>query len=223
MSVQQSSGEHPFIVLEGASGTGKTTVAGLVARALGGVAYATPPAPFIEIRDRIDAACNDHAGAAARCLFYLAGVLYAAGEIADLLRTRAVVCDRYIATTVAYHRLLGYSPSLAELAPHLRLPDLTVVLTCDDATRRRRIDGRGWSANDQVEERLRLAPAFEAELVVVTRALGGRAQLVDTTNQNPEQVAHAVLRLTVSCPVARRATSGERPRALPTAVTGRAP
>ncbi len=119
---------HPFIVLEGLSGVGKTVVGQALARTLNGVLYKTPPPPFTLIRDEVDRTCDLEA----RFFFYLAGVLHASSEIASLLKERPVVCDRYILTTDCYHRALGLMAHLDYSTLHLLQPTITVLLTCEE-------------------------------------------------------------------------------------------
>jgi dTMP kinase len=136
----------PFVVLEGADGTGKSTVAKALATALGGEYIATPPPPLSSVREQID----QTASVDVRFLYYLAGVLHASDIARKVRRSKPVVCDRYLASTIAYHKALGLSWNLAaEDIPFLN-PDITFQLTVEDeAVRLRRLSSRnGTSKSD---------------------------------------------------------------------------
>ncbi len=92
-----------LIVLEGCDGVGKTKSAIRIAEKIGGVYYKTPPGSFMGIKDEIEANGNKNL----RFLYYLLAVISAAEEIKKILKNSHVVCDRYIYSTIAYHRALG--------------------------------------------------------------------------------------------------------------------
>lgn len=152
-----------FIVLEGLSGVGKTTVGKLLAIRLNGIYYKTPPYPFPYPFDLIRGHVDQNCGLKARFLFYLSSVIYASAEIKELLKHSPVVCDRYILTTICFHRAAGLSLEINYSKPGLAIPDLTVFLTCGEEKRFSRLDSRGWSPNDRWEEIDTLSEKFEAE------------------------------------------------------------
>ncbi|HSH77156.1 MAG TPA: AAA family ATPase [Herpetosiphonaceae bacterium] len=176
-------GRYPFVVLEGLSGVGKSSVVAALAARLNGVIYKTPPEPFERIRESVDR----EYGLQARFLFYLAGVYHASEQIQQLVRQQSVICDRYLLTTVCYHKSLDVR--LADL-PYdgLFLPDLTVLLTCADLTRLARINARGWSYNDLQERNQSVEDAFLAEY------LKHDVVVVDTTEITPAAAADAILK-----------------------------
>jgi len=130
--------KNAFITIEGLSGTGKTTVAKLLARRLDARYYKTPPVMFLPIRATVDRS----AAPLARHLYYYAGIAQASEEIRVILRRRPVVCDKYVATMLAYSRAGGI---IAETpAANLILqPDLAVLLDVPDEVRLCRISLRG--------------------------------------------------------------------------------
>ncbi|MDD3399600.1 MAG: AAA family ATPase [Methanosarcina sp.] len=139
-----------FLVFEGLSGSGKTTIAELVAKSLGAEFYKTPAAPFDSIRDAIDVkVCLQ-----ARFLFYLAAVAQASSEISEILKQKSVVCDRYFLTTLCYHQAIGVGmDGISEPFTEILIqPDYTFLVVCDDEIRLQRLRDRGMSYND-IQER----------------------------------------------------------------------
>lgn len=175
---------HPFIVLEGLNGVGKTTVGKLLAERLGGEYYRTPPPPFDQIRERIDSSGDP----IVRYYFYLSSVCYASIQIGQKRRKTPVVCDRYILTTQCYHSVLGISVVNTD-SLQLEKPDLTVLLTCREPERQVRLSQRGRTHNDLEEERMGIASAFEREY-----RLSPEIFEVDTTDMAPKEVVNAILK-----------------------------
>lgn len=126
-----------FITLEGLSGSGKTTVAALLAKRLNAHYYKTPPEMFLPIRDCIEA----DATPLARYLYYYAGIVQASAEIEVLLKKRSVVCDKYLATVLAYSRAFGANPAPAT-ADLVVAPAASFFLDLPDELRMERITQR---------------------------------------------------------------------------------
>jgi len=94
-----------FIVFEGCDGSGKSSCALEFAKQINGIYYKTPPQIFESLRKPIESMQDYNL----RFYYYLSGTIYAAHEITELLNNNHVVCDRYIYSTIAYHRALGIS------------------------------------------------------------------------------------------------------------------
>jgi thymidylate kinase len=110
---------YKFIVLEGIDGA---------------TLYRTPPPGFSTTRRIID----DNAQLPSRFLFYMSSVVYASEKIRKLLLKTHVVCDRYLISTLAYHRSLGLKLKLDVDALNLVQPDFTFFLELSDETERQR-------------------------------------------------------------------------------------
>lgn len=136
-----------LIVIEGADGVGKSTLAAGLARALCAVHLATPGAPVAGVRATVHRAWA-HAPEAVQ-LFYAASVLAASREAEPwLARGTDVVVDRYLLSTLAYARARGGCLALHEVAARVRPADLTLFLHLGAVTRRERLDLRGPSTQD---------------------------------------------------------------------------
>ena len=134
-----------FIVLEGADGTGKSTLVSRVANTLGGVAYATPPKKYRQYSEKLhkDASADQHYA------FYKDAVVDASEEIRSLVSEgKTVVCDRYWISTLTYHQVMGVNAKMADFGEILQ-PDLTFLLVADPDTQIERMLVRGLDAGDK--------------------------------------------------------------------------
>jgi thymidylate kinase len=137
-----------FIVLEGADGTGKSTLTSLLAEKIGGVPYATPPKRFRKDCNRVhrDADPEEH------YRFFKEGLFEAEKEIGSLLeKGSSVVCDRYWLSTVIYHEILGAHVNREEFDSIVK-PDLTFFLVADSDTQIKRMIERGMDHGDKAME-----------------------------------------------------------------------
>ena len=133
--------KYKFIVFEGIDGSGKSTVSRYLAREIHAKLYTTPPPGFKSTRRKFDSFVK----LPSRFLFYLSSVAYASEEIKKLLQKRHVVCDRYIASTLAYHKALGVKLNWDLEQLNLVKPDFTFFLEINNEQERvRRLKERNF-------------------------------------------------------------------------------
>ena len=140
-----------FVVLEGHDAAGKTTVAEELARDLGGVYIKTPGSEYAGIRKAIDR----EASAETRLLFYLTSVSDASDKIKAMRKSRDIVCDRYIwSSIIGYAAYSGKSldevvERLQQITDHLEPPNHIILLYTNEEEQIRRLARRrNGSASD---------------------------------------------------------------------------
>lgn len=139
-----------FVAIDGLDGVGKTTLTKNIARYYGGIATDTPGVALRPVLNSVLAGLGNHQ--TARCLFYAASVLVAGHNARALADTgQFVIMDRYWLSTIAYARARGVSVDLSALESTIPVPDLTVLLTCDEAERRRRLANRLINTAEDLE------------------------------------------------------------------------
>jgi hypothetical protein len=174
-----------FESLEGLRGTGKSTVAPLLAAARGGVLVPTVPDLYGPLRREIDTRDNVEA----RMAFYLSALFTATDEIRRHLASGVpVVVDSYFARCLTNHRAFGSRLGVV-LPPDLPQP-VTYLLVCDAQERRRRLLARRKPATrwdglaEEVGEQIALAYAPFS------------THCVETTGRSPQQVVRDIIALT---------------------------
>lgn len=182
-----------FIVVESLDGVGKTTLVRGLAKILGGFAMTTPGHALRHVAADILAALGDDQ--IARCLFYSATV-HAEGARARRMADQGeiVVMDRYWLSTIAYARARGVVADLTAIEALVPRPDLTVLLTLDEAERQRRLLSRGNATAADIET---LDPTFREtvlrEMRQVRCAAGMGPIEVDITGADQAEAIRRVL------------------------------
>ncbi|WP_437029807.1 AAA family ATPase [Streptomyces sp. enrichment culture] len=130
--------DHPrFESLEGLRGTGKSTIAPMLAAAREAVLVPTVPALYQPLRHEVDKRTNVDA----RMCLYLSALFTAADEIQHHLEDGVpVVVESYFARCLASHRALG--ARLGVTLPAWLPKPVAYHLVCADDERRRRLAAR---------------------------------------------------------------------------------
>jgi dTMP kinase len=171
-----------FIVIEGADGTGKSTLAAALAQHFRATLTAEPSRAMIGqwVRANLDALPT----VALPFLFAADRAQHVAEVIAPALaRGDTVICDRYIPSSVAYQGLDAIA-----LNTSFPVPDLTILLTVSPDVARERIAAR--DALTPFEERH--AADLGARYVAALNALGWHYVTIDASAGIEEVLRGAV-------------------------------
>lgn len=175
--------ERPlFESIEGLRGTGKSTIAPMLADARKAVLVPTVPTFYQPLRREVDR----RESVEARMCFYLSALFTAAAEIRRHLSAgNPIVVESYFARCLANHRALGAGLNVT-LPPDLPQP-VTYHLVCAEGERRRRLAERDkpvsrWDA---------LAEAASGHIVDAYSLFP--MHRVDTTDRCPDEVLQAIL------------------------------
>jgi len=197
-------GGPSFLVVEGTNGTGKTTVAAALTEWLGAVAFHFPP-EFARFRE--EAGLDRGMAPTPRLAYYLAGTLHLSSLVDDELAAgRPVVCDRYAAAPLSALEADGALPPgeleawMAMVRPHLRRPDLTLLLTAEHAVAAERIGWRAGADLTPIESRSVSSPEWyrrRAEALRRHAATTGPVAELDTSALDPEAASRAAWDLVV--------------------------
>ncbi|WP_171114073.1 MULTISPECIES: thymidylate kinase [unclassified Streptomyces] len=194
-----ASHQDPFIVFEGVSGIGKSTLTKAVADRLCASTLHTLLPPHSGWSSEV----NSRLCPLPQFAFYLSGLLHAADCVRRFRTTGPVIADRYASSVIACHSAvhgIDMSESIRLLDPfraYLEPPDHTFYLRCSEAVLRRRLAAKAQqnklTADDTelftVSGRLpRLLANFEAAAHADPTAV-----VVDTDNKTPNELANWVL------------------------------
>lgn len=185
-----------FVVIEGASGVGKTTVTALLAQLL-----AERGLPVVATKEPSDAAIgqlarhgtNDYGGLALACLVTADSYHHLMSDIRPALQAGSIVlCDRYVPTSLVLQRLDGVEPVfLAHLNQHADVPDLTIFLTGDPARSAERARQRGTYSRFHDEDS-QIEAALYGTIADELVAEGWPVIQHEVADQSAEQVANAL-------------------------------
>jgi thymidylate kinase len=188
--------QGPFVVLEGVSGIGKSTLAKLLTRRLSGTSVHTLTAPHSDW----SAQANERMRALPQFAFYLSGLLHASDRIRAALPLGAVVADRYTPSVTACHaaaHAIDPTDVAALIDPfraYLVVPDHTFYLRCSPHTLRERLITKQDIKQDDTD--LFDIPGRFKQLVEnfeTVAATDPTAVLLDTDGHSPDQLADTIL------------------------------
>jgi dTMP kinase len=137
-----------FVAIDGPSGIGKTTVTGLLAGQLtarGCVAQATKEPTATPLGNLARLGTDHYQGLALACLVAADRYQHLEQEIRPALRAgQIVVCDRYVASSLVLQGLDGVPREFVwQLNQHADRPDLSIILSGDAGSARKRAERRG--------------------------------------------------------------------------------
>ncbi|MFF0451472.1 dTMP kinase [Streptomyces sp. NPDC004609] len=187
--------QAPFVVLEGVSGIGKSTLTALLARRMNATSLHTLADPHTGW----SLEANEQLRSLPQFAFYLSGLLHASDRVRQAATLGPVVADRYASSVTACHAAVhGLDP--AEVAvlidpfrPYLIVPDATFYLTCSEATLRSRMAGKLDIKQDDTDlfdvagRYKQLLENFEQ-----VAASDSTAVVLPTDDQSPDQLADRI-------------------------------
>ncbi len=182
----------PFFVFEGVDGSGKTTLAQLLAKRLNLCYYSSIPDGLLSIQEQITATHSP----IATFHFYSLCNLMRSNEYISNLNHSGVVADRYVFSTFAYHSLLLKQ----DLSAHFRIwqsdsnflwPDVVIYITASPEVIKKRIANRSQSISpqwygDKVSLEYNIPQSYERIFELVNIPI----VRIDTTNDNAEESYH---------------------------------
>jgi len=185
-----------FFVLEGIDATGKSTVAKSLAQR-GVRVVESPIRPFMGKQ-----AVIERATPFANFLFFMASNAQLASLVRENTSTDAIVCVRYVWSSIAYHVALGgltreeVSSFWKAFAHKFQIPGLAIFLSASDPERQRRfalksepVFQSGLQNNEVFQRRLKGEYSFARKLV------SWPSLDIDTTSEPPEVIVDQVLGL----------------------------
>lgn len=188
--------QHPFIVLEGVSGIGKSTLARALAARLSATLLHTLPAPHANWSTEI----NERLHALPQFAFYLSGLLHAADSVRLARTAGPVVADRYASSVLACHAAV-HEAAVEEVAqllepfrPYLETPTRTFYLGCSTESLRERLSVKRDVKQDDLD--LFAVPGRLAHLLAnfgIAQAADPTAVPLDTDGLSPDDLADWII------------------------------
>ncbi|WP_406379786.1 dTMP kinase [Streptomyces sp. NBC_01618] len=187
--------EEPFIVLEGVSGIGKSTIARLLTHRLRATSLHTLPKPHNDWSKPV----NNRLASLPQIAFYLSGLMHASDCVRSSRVASPVIADRYQASVIACHAAVRGIPidhvrQIAEpFLSYLVQPTVTFYLRCSEETLRARMNTKGDLKQDDTE--LFSVPGRLRQLLFNFETVAAddpSAVWVDTEGKTPDQLVHEI-------------------------------
>lgn len=183
--------KNKFIVIEGLDYVGKTTIVSLLAERLNGITYKTPPNFFQKIRRMVNLRNPKF-----RFYFFLTSLLLASLEIIFLKKRQHIICDRYIYTTMAYHKAAGVDVSLGFRFWEYFIfkPDRCFYLWARPEILEKRMNSRkNNSSGDMIIKNNKELREKIHENFLEFKDLF-RLEFIDTSEMNPKEIVDLILK-----------------------------
>lgn len=186
-----------FVVLEGVSGVGKSTLTALLGERLNAATIHTLPDPHTGLSPTV----NTHLKALPQFAFYLSGLLHASDRIRDAVTRGPVVADRYLSSVIACHAAV-HGAGLDQVRgliwpflPYLIQPDATFYLNGSNTALLDRMGSKTDIKKDDTE--LFEVPGRLAALrkkFASVALTDPTAAMLDTDGCSPDDLAAAVIK-----------------------------
>ncbi|MFJ7271084.1 dTMP kinase [Streptomyces sp. NPDC099050] len=187
--------DHPFLVLEGVSGIGKSSLAALLAHRINGTSLHTlapPHSGWSDEAHRMSPLPN--------LAFYLSGLLHVSDHVRRALALGPVIADRYAPSVTACQAAIhGVDTTdvdrlMAPFFPYLVVPAHTFYLRCSQATLRERMAVKDDTKQDDTD--LFGVPGRLKQLMTNFETVAANdptAIVLDTDGLTPDDLAHAII------------------------------
>lgn len=193
----------PLVVLEGTNAVGKSSVASDLAERLQAQLFHFPPA-FVTFREEVG--LDASVAPIPRVAYYLGGILHLSSLVAAAMTAGPVVCDRYAASPLGAVIADGEPPEedvlslFSAFEPYIVRPDLTILLRCDHASARARLETRSrrdGSLNVLHQRSLDSAAYFRRTHEAIRRQVYrmGPVVEIDTSGRTVEEIREAAWRV----------------------------
>lgn len=175
-----------FVSLDGVDGVGKTTIAKLLTSDGSFVYFKSPSGIFQQLRSEVDSIANP----LGRYCFYRLATQSDSTQIKGLLEKHSVICDRYIASTFAYH--VAMDPCIRNIHDEFGIlrPDFSFLLLARTEIRNQRIQNRATVKSDRMIEQ---NSDFLDRVNNCFLTLG--LVSIDTSDKKPLDVANAIMEI----------------------------
>ncbi|MBP2405950.1 dTMP kinase [Streptomyces syringium] len=187
---------NPFVVCEGVSGVGKTTLVAAVAKRLKAATLHTLPEPLNPVSGTVNANLRP----LPQFAFYLAGALHASDIAREASRRGPVIADRYVSSVVACHAAVHgltvdqVTALLEPFRPYLAVPDITFYLRSSEGSLRERMRHKADVKQDDTDL---LAVSGRLTSLLATFATVAEsdpsAVVLDTDGRTPDDLASIVI------------------------------
>ncbi|WP_234354942.1 dTMP kinase [Streptomyces sp. NRRL WC-3618] len=189
--------QEPFVVLEGVSGVGKSTLAQRLAKRLGAATIHTLTDPHTSWSDSV----NRELRPLPQFAFYLSGLLHVSDVVRQALSVGPVVADRYVVSVLACHAAVNHAglgqvqEMIAPFLPYLVVPDATFCLVSSDSSLKERMGTKTDVKQDDTDlfdipgRLARLQQNFQAVIDEDPTAV-----LLPTDGRSPDDLADAIVK-----------------------------
>ncbi|WP_425834171.1 thymidylate kinase [Streptomyces fractus] len=182
---------RPFLVLEGISGIGKSTLTRLLTHRMSAEQLHTLPQPH----NSWSKVVNDRLAPLPQLAFYLSGLLHAADRVRTARQSSPVIADRYQSSVLACHGAVHHIAieQVRRLAdpflPYVMQPTITFYLRCSEETLRARLRTKRDIKQDDTD--LIAVPGRLKQLLFNFEAIAAddpSAVWIDTDGKTPDQL-----------------------------------
>ena len=181
---------HLFITIEGVDGTGKSTVAKMLATFIN-AAHIVTPSPSLNKQRELIESTNDRTK---KFDFYKNSIIQQRKEIELLLQHSDVICDRYIHSTFAYQwPIETHIPKrINNFIDGIKIPDFSFLLTVNEQARISRINSRELTTGiiNKADHQLDIINTARKRFLEMDELTQ-----IDTSQMTPEDVCRKIIEI----------------------------